>query len=253
MTNVQPDVIPAITTATPETCAFDIRWHFAGEPTGNGRRRLRCRRRCSIPLQQPVWTAVQSSSQPDRSRTTSSRASGSTHWVPRGICRGAEWSADIDYMYTVLKKAAMYIDVSQEIKLETTSTRARRFTARSRDVCRRGQQPDADQCQERRCRTCDLGNVFNKLRLGYGPDVRLRVDRCEDVSPMTSFTFTAAALTTWRRTTSTTRAASVELCPSHRVTLRARAFAREFWGDNTTRFTLMGFYSEGQPNTYTFD
>jgi hypothetical protein len=30
-------------------------------------------------------------------------------------------------------------------------------------------------------------------------------------------------------------------------------YAREFFGDNLTRFTLIGFYQEGQPNSYTLD
>ena len=36
----------------------------------------------------------------------------------------------------------------------------------------------------------------------------------------------------------------------HRLTLRA-GYAKDFWGDNTTRFTLMGYYDSGQIGSYT--
>jgi len=74
----------------------------------------------------------------------------------------------------------------------------------------------------------------------------------KDVSPLPSFT----ASTSWSNVATSdignVKAATSNYETRNRVTLRA-SFAREFWGDNTTRITLMGYYKSGQPNTYTMD
>jgi len=86
----------------------------------------------------------------------------------------------------------------------------------------------------------------------FGLDVRFgyAFTDGDDVSPMTSFT----AGSSWENlaTNSPLRpaAGNSNYITPHRLTLRL-AFARDFFGDNTTRITLMGYSSEGQPASLT--
>jgi hypothetical protein len=74
----------------------------------------------------------------------------------------------------------------------------------------------------------------------------------EDVNPMTSF----VAESGWTNVATNdvnfpSRGISDYVVP-HRFTLRA-SFAREFFGDNSTRFTAVMYSKEGQPGSYVFD
>jgi hypothetical protein len=73
-----------------------------------------------------------------------------------------------------------------------------------------------------------------------------------DVSPMTSFTAESSYDNLATNNINNPESARSNYEVRNRVTLRA-SFAREFFGDNLTRFTLMGHYSEGQPNTFVID
>ncbi|MDH3435211.1 MAG: TonB-dependent receptor, partial [Gammaproteobacteria bacterium] len=82
------------------------------------------------------------------------------------------------------------------------------------------------------------------LMLGYA-----RTD-VEDAAPMTSFTGESSFENLATNDINNPRAATGNYNVKSRVTVRA-SFARDFWGDNATRFTLMGYYQTGQPSTYT--
>jgi len=72
----------------------------------------------------------------------------------------------------------------------------------------------------------------------------------EAASAMTSFTGESSFNNLATNDINFPRAATSNYAVKDRVTLRA-SFAREFWGDNTTRFTLQGYYATGQPGSYT--
>ena len=158
------------------------------------------------------------------------------------------WTAELDYMYSVLKDGAIYVDPGQEIQ-GTTLAGAPIYGLIT---------PGVDQNlmltnTNRDGTTHVISAVFTKdfengldLLLGYA------YTNAEDVSPMTSFTAGTSFSNLATNFVNDPRPASSNYNVENRVTLRL-AYARDFWGDNTTRFTLMGFYSDGQPSTYTLD
>ena len=72
----------------------------------------------------------------------------------------------------------------------------------------------------------------------------------ESASAMTSFTGESSYNNLATNDINFPKAAPSNYAVKDRLTLRA-SFAREFWGDNLTRFTLQGFYATGQPGSYT--
>jgi hypothetical protein len=158
------------------------------------------------------------------------------------------WTAELDYMYSVLQDAAMYIDPGQEIQ-GTTLAGAPIYGLIT---------PGVDQNlmltnTNRDGTTHVISAVFTKdfengldFLLGYA------YTDAEDVSPMTSFTAGTSFENLAGNFINDPRPAASNYNVENRVTLRL-AYARDFWGDNTTRFTLMGFYNDGQPSTYTFE
>ncbi|MCH8059664.1 MAG: carboxypeptidase regulatory-like domain-containing protein [Proteobacteria bacterium] len=156
--------------------------------------------------------------------------------------------AELDYMYTVLKDGAIYVDPGQEIT-GMTSAGAPIYSLIT---------PGVDQNlmltnTSRDSKAQVISATFNKS-FDWGLDLLLgyAYTDAEDASPMTSFTAGTSFSNLATNYINDPRAALSNYNVRNRVTLRA-SFAREFWGDNTTRFTLMGFYSEGQPSTYTLD
>ena len=168
---------------------------------------------------------------------------------------GATWdmpwggiTADIDLMYTRLKKQAIYIDVSQEhIPGNDTLAGAPIYTAI----------PGAGEgnLMLTNAKADGSGTVFSavfKKDFDWGMDLMLGYARTdvEDAAPMTSFTGESSFENLATNDINNPRAATGNYNVKSRVTLRA-SFAREFFGDNETRFTLMGYYQSGQPSTYT--
>lgn len=168
---------------------------------------------------------------------------------------GATWDmpwwgvrADIDYNYTELKKGALYIDVSQDI-VGMTNVGAPIYA----NIPGRGDDNLMLTNTSRTSRAHVVSLVFNKefdwgldLLLGYAwTDAR-------DASPMTSFTAGTSFSNLATNNINSPEPARSNYNVRNRLTLRAQ-FAREFWGDNRTRFTLVGYYNEGQPNSYTMD
>jgi len=159
---------------------------------------------------------------------------------------GEGWTTDIDWMHTRLEKAAMYINASQE-QTGTTLAGAPIYTA----------VPGGGEFNLLLTNTSKKGEgdilsfIVNKdfdsgidLMIGYAySDV-------EEASPMTSFTGESSFEDLATNDPNNPGARPSNYMLKHRLTLRA-SYAHEFWGDNTTRFTLMGYYDSGQLGGYT--
>lgn len=166
---------------------------------------------------------------------------------------GATWdtglwgiTADLDYMYTVLEKSALYVDVSQEV-VGTTLAGAPIYGLIEPGV--------ENNLMLTNAKAKGKGNVISvvlRKDFDWGLDLLLgyAYTDVEDVSPMTSFTAESSYYNLASNDINNPRAGTSNYEVRDRVTLRA-SFAREFWGDNTTRITLMGYYSTGQPSSYT--
>ena len=156
--------------------------------------------------------------------------------------------ADFDYMYTELKKGAIYRDVSQEVVGQTilgnpiygaipgTGERNLMLTNTNRTS-----------------RAHVISTVFQKS-WDWGLDALLGYAWTDatDVSPMTSFTASSSYDNLATNDINFPGPGPSNYVVRNRVTLRL-SYANELFGDNLTRFTLMGYYNEGQPNTYTVD
>ncbi|MDH3613340.1 MAG: carboxypeptidase regulatory-like domain-containing protein [Gammaproteobacteria bacterium] len=155
---------------------------------------------------------------------------------------------DFDYMYTQLEDGALYQDVSQEIVGQTLAG------APIYDVIPGAGDRNLMLTNAKDDSTAHVVSlVFNKS-FDWGMDLLFgyAYTDAEDVSPMTSFTAGSSFSSTATNNINFPESAPSNYNVKTRLTLRA-SFAREFWGDNSTRFTLMGYYSEGQPGTYTID
>jgi hypothetical protein len=152
---------------------------------------------------------------------------------------------EADLMYTQLKDPAIYKDVSQD-QVGTTVLGQPIISYAGRGRANYMLSNDTGTANST-VFSFTLDKAFDwglDLRFGYA------WTDAEDVSPMTSFT----AGSSWENLATNdplnpTRGNSNYVTPQ-RFTLRA-SFAREFFGDNTTRITLMAYHSEGQPASYT--
>ena len=165
---------------------------------------------------------------------------GATWEMPWGGIR-----ADIDYNYTVLKDGALYIDVSQDIVGTTALGNPIFANTGSTD----GNLMLTNAKQDSTAHVVSL--VLNK-EFDWGLDLLLGYawTDAQDASPMTSFTAGSSFSNLATNNINNPEAARSNYMVRNRVTLRGQ-FAREFWGNNLTRFTLVGYYNEGQPNSYT--
>jgi hypothetical protein len=166
---------------------------------------------------------------------------------------GASWdtgfwdiTADIDYMYTRLMNSALYTDLAQRQEGKTLA-----------GAPIYGPKPGAGENNLMLTNASDTatGSVFSVILrkdFDWGLDLLLgyAYTDVEDVSPMTSFTAESSFFNLATNNINNPSAGLSNYSVRDRVTLRA-SYAREFWGDNTTRFTLMGYYGSGQPTTYT--
>ena len=155
-------------------------------------------------------------------------------------------TADIDYMYTSLEKGVMYKDMSQEI-VGTTLAGAPIY-ANALDA-------GDDNLMLTNSKTSSKGQVFSVVfnkEFDWGMDLMLGYawTDAEDTGSMTSFTGPSSFNNVATNDINNPVAATSNYSVKSRLTMRA-SFAREFWGDNTTRFTLMGYYGSGQHGTFT--
>jgi hypothetical protein len=155
-------------------------------------------------------------------------------------------TADIDWMHTKLDDGAIYVDVSQE-QTGTTLAGGPIYTG----IPGAGQGNLMLTNSSRASEGDVLSILFNKS-FDWGLDLMLGYANtsADDISPMTSFTGESSFNDLATNDINNPRAAPSNYQTKDRVTLRA-SFAREFWGDNSTRVTLMGYYQTGQPGSYT--
>ena len=168
------------------------------------------------------------------------------------VSLGATWMSpiwdmqiDADILYTQLQDPAIYVDLSQEV-VGQTSLGQPIYDYADSDVEDILMLTNTDEEATATVFSLTLNKEFDMgldLRLGYA------LTDAEDVSPMTSFT----AGSSWSNLATNDinfpgRGYSNYLT-KHRFTLRA-ALAREFWGDNLTRITLMGYTKSGQPANF---
>ncbi len=155
-------------------------------------------------------------------------------------------TADIDYMYTSLENGVHYVDVSQEIVGDTSAGApiyANIAGAGDDNLMLTNSNYDGTAQM--------LSFIFNKS-FDFGMDWMLGYSYtdAEDAGSMTSFTGGSSFSNVATNDINDPRPATSNYSQKHRVTTRL-AFAREFWGNNRTRFTLMGYYGTGQFGTYT--
>jgi hypothetical protein len=153
--------------------------------------------------------------------------------------------AEADFLYSKLEDPAIYKDVSQD-QVGTTVL--------GQPIIDYGTRGQANYMLSNDSGSANATVVSFTLdkAFDFGLDLRFgwAWTDAEDVSPMTSFT----AGSSWENLATNdplnpTRGNSNYVTPQ-RFTLRA-AFAREFFGDNTTRITLMAYHQQGQPASYT--
>jgi hypothetical protein len=161
---------------------------------------------------------------------------------------GEGWSADIDYMYTILKKGAIYENVSQEIVGSTAAG------APIYDAIPGTGENNLMLTNASKDSTAQVASITLNKSWDFGLDMLLGYawTDARDVSPMTSFTAGSSFDNLATNDINNPKPGPSNYVRRNRVTLRLD-YQREFFGDNLTRFTLMGFYQEGQPNTYTID
>ncbi|NIL95228.1 MAG: TonB-dependent receptor [Woeseiaceae bacterium] len=158
------------------------------------------------------------------------------------------WTADIDYMYTILKKGAIYNNVSQEIVGTTTAG------APIYDAIPGTGENNLMLTNANKDSTAEVISVVLNKSWDWGMDLLFGYawTDARDVSPMTSFTSGSSFDNLATNDINNPRPGPSNYVRRNRLTMRMD-YAREFFGDNLTRFTLIGFYQEGQPNSYTLD
>jgi hypothetical protein len=151
--------------------------------------------------------------------------------------------ADFDYLHTRGRNPAYYVDLSQSIVGTTTlGTPIYDFTNGTDNLMLTNSTEEP------------ISNVVSlvlRKSFDFGLDVLFGYawTEAEDVSPMTS----AVALSNYENNAlldiNNPPAADSNYVAPQRFTLRLD-FARAFFGDNETRFTLFGYLHEGQPQSY---
>jgi hypothetical protein len=169
------------------------------------------------------------------------------------LALGATWdtgfagiTADIDYMYTRLSDAALFVDLSQEIVGQTLAGAPIYdliLGAGEGNLMLTNAQDDSSGHV--------LSMVFSKS-FDWGLDLMLgyAYTEMDDISSNTSFTSDSSFFNVATNDINRPGAGTSNYEVRSRVTLRA-SYAREIWGDNSTRFSINGFYGAGQPGTYT--
>jgi Carboxypeptidase regulatory-like domain len=152
--------------------------------------------------------------------------------------------AEADIMYTRLEDPAIYKEVSQD--QVGTSILGHPILAYARGRTNYMLSNDSGTAN-----STVFSLVLDKA-FDFGLDARFgyAFTDGEDVSPMTSFT----AGSSWENLATNDPlnpvAGNSNYITPHRFTLRL-AYAHDFFGDNTTRITLMAYSSEGQPASLT--
>jgi outer membrane receptor for ferrienterochelin and colicin len=155
----------------------------------------------------------------------------------------ADIMMDFDYLHTRGNDPAFYQDLSQSIVGTTSAGSPIYDYTNGRDnymLTNSSEEPVANV----------LSMVFRK-EFDFGLDVLLGYawTDAEDVSPMTSSVAGSNFDNTALLDINNPSAADSNYVVPHRFTLRLD-YERAFFGDNLTRFTVFGFFNEGQPQSY---
>ncbi|NND45751.1 MAG: TonB-dependent receptor [Xanthomonadales bacterium] len=163
---------------------------------------------------------------------------------------GATWDtpwagvvADIDFLWSRSNDAAQYVDLSQSIVGMTSAGAPIYNYTNGRDNYMLTNSPyHADSSTYSIVLRKDFDNGLD-VSLGYA------YSDAEDIVPMTSST----AGSNWDNVAlidpNDPRPATTNYLVPHRITLRA-SYGTEFFSDLETRFTVLGYNSEGQPQSY---
>lgn len=167
-------------------------------------------------------------------------ALGATYDLPWG-----DIQADIDYLHTEQKKSAIYVDLSQDVVGETIIGQPiyDYIPGRGEDNLMLTN-ANADG-------SSDLFSVSLRKNFEWGLDLMLgwAWTDAEDVSPMTSSVAGSNFDNLATNDINNPAAGTSNYVVPQRFTFRA-SYANEYFGDYTTRFTMFGFASEGQPQSY---
>jgi len=157
---------------------------------------------------------------------------------------------DFDYLHSIGNNPAQYRDLSQDIN---TAAGLNGFTSTGQPIYsyQNGQDNLMLTNSSRAPKSSTASLVLRKdfdfglsMLLGYA------YTDAQDVVPMTSSTagsnFDIVAVTD----VNDPPARNSNWAVPHRITLHLD-YAKNFFGDNETRFTLMGYVNKGQPQTYT--
>ena len=163
---------------------------------------------------------------------------------------GATWNlpwggitADFDYIHSEQQDPAQYVDLSQSIVNTTlTGQPIYTFTNGADNFLLTNSVSEG---------SSDLVSIqlYKDFDFGLDMSIGYAYTDAEDVMPMTS----SVAFSNWSNLATSdinnpSPALSNYVVP-HRITFRA-SYAREFFADLTTRFTIYGYASEGQPQSY---
>jgi len=152
--------------------------------------------------------------------------------------------AEADIMFTRLDNPAMYVDVSSD-RVGTTVLGTPIY-----DNVRGFNNfmlTNSSHTAKSTVFSFTLDQAFDwglDLRFGYA------FTDAEDVVPMTSFTAGSSFENLATLDINSPVRGNSNYVTPHRLTLRA-SFARDFFGDNSTRITLMAYHKEGQPSSFT--
>jgi hypothetical protein len=150
---------------------------------------------------------------------------------------------DFDYLHTRGNDPAYYVDLSQSI-VGTTSAGMPIYDYTN----------GADNYQLTNSSEEPVSNVISlvlRKEFDFGLDVLLGYawTEAEDVSPMTSSVAGSNFDNTALNDINNPPAADSNYVVPNRFTLRLD-YEKAFFGDNLTRFTIFGFFNEGQPQSY---
>lgn len=157
-----------------------------------------------------------------------------------------EVTLDVDYLYSRQRDAAIYVDLAQE-QTGTTAAGAPIFTATNGSS--NYMLTNARDNGKAQTLSFSFQKDFDwglELMLGYA------YTEAEDVNPMTSSVAFSNFTNLATQNINDPGVGDSNYVVPHRFTLRA-TFAREFFNGLTTRATVYGYASEGQPQSYVFD
>ena len=168
------------------------------------------------------------------------------------IALGASWDtplwdiqADFDILHGRMVDSVRYVDVSQEITGETSAGQPiYGFIPGAGET--NLMLTNSDEEGESTLISLMLNKSFD---MGLDLSIGYAYTRAKDVNPMTSSTAGSNFLDVALLDINNPLAGTSNYVVPHRVTMRA-VYEAEWFGDNTTRFSLFGIFQEGQPSSY---